>query len=949
MAFDLGTLLAKLGLDTSQFEKGMADADKSMNKLTDGASKVSNAMVAIGTGAAAVGLAKTVEGWVRAADEAAVSFGMLELAIKRAGSDASARGIAEFSKQLMVTANMEDEAAMGAAAMLVKFGANEEQIKKLLPLIADMGAQSHNYEGAAMAIGRALTGQTRGLVQYGVILDEDTKKLMDNMSESEKFAFLLDKIGAKVTGNAELVRNSWGGARDQIKIQAGEMAEALGDIFKDDFIEQANNAAAAMKSIAEAMAGAPQIVKTGVEFSVLVGGAALTGAALAKFLSLLGVGVGVAGGVALGVGAGVAIAADQAAQAGDRALGFGTREDRMRIQGDAEQRFFKFVWENGGFANVAEKIGKAYDSVKLGFDKSVLGQGKNWRDPSQYVSPYSSEYGDAGGNALFGDLASMWDRNEGPETWSGDAGAAIKAEADAKKKSVSDNRRAQDALDKWVLDQQRTTADAMANRAAQYADAEQKAMQDAYDADYAMYQQREKDAADLQATIDAATAKERAAIEAFNSSILSTLQGGGIGGIAGAAGAVQFGAAAVGPIGQIVDAVEGLFSNIASTISGVADSIGGLASEVLGGLPLGQGGQFAGKAAGRFAGAYESFFGAGGNFLSSAMSFDPMKMASGGAAFALAGPKLSADLYAAGAAAFADLVSQTEAYSRVQAASERLWGKLVSAIEPATYQVDALVGMIEVFGDALQAVIAPFFGDADLAETAFNGLLTAVHFVAGAFLQANSVITGFAMGVGQFVIALMENIATSWMFSDAQREAAHGFTDSATVANYNANVARDAWENMDPRTFADIGRNADRADEGLGALANELQKSVTNIPEWYHIQQAMENAGRGGGGASLFEGNLSADLASTPGGNVGGGRGGRRGVTGTGGVAVGNGSPRPGEPLQERGDIFNIAGDLIVQTDDPDRVGQAIQRKREMGSYINTGSAYAAAMPGRNG
>jgi hypothetical protein len=853
MAFDLGTLLAKLRLNTSQFEKGMADADKSMRKLTDGAGKVSDAMVTIGTGAAAVGLYKTVESWVNAADEAAVSFGMLELAIKRAGSDASAQGIAEFSKQLTVTANMEDEAAMGAAAMLTKFGANEQQIKKLLPLIADMGAQSHNYEDAAMVISRALGGQTRGLVQYGVILDEDTKKLMDHMSESEKFAFLFDKIGAKVTGDAELIRNSWGGARDQIKIQSGEMAKALGDIFKDDFIDSANAAATAIKLIADVIATAPPVVKTAIEFSVIVGGSALTGAALAKFLGLLGVGVGMGTMAAVG-GAGGAGAAGLMIGGGINSLINKVGENSAELDAiDAEIA----ALASGDYSSL--NLPKAGGPIQMGeFKIPTLS-----KDQIEEQNKAAKEH-----------AAALEKAREAAERF---------AKSINPPESYTRNMWEQgNELGMLTLESSLKFDEANSNL--------QKGVSGSI-VELMLLASTTNDLANIQRDAAEATAHE---IEAQERGLadMTTIFGALSGALSGdftAAGSL-IGDAAAPAIGTALGTV--IAPGIGSAVGG---AVGGFLTDLVSFLPDLIGNKLTG-------GARETYEGA----MSGAAPGVIVGMLSGPLGL-ITGPLA----VSAGAlvGAFTSMVEQTNAYAEIQSAMERQWQKLIDTLEPSGEKLTAAIEMIEQAGDAVAEVFDVFmaanFGD---PFDVFLGALQVGSMVVLAFvesvaetIEALTAMVMYPLNVMGYEARVWAGLEDTYQTLRSLNASASAAADSADAASRNiANATVDSL-NAEARARQKAIDDAQRREDFLAAkeaakaeamaaatghatdALNTLADSISNVPQWYRTNAYA--AGAAGGG--LATGGIPGTRGQTAGGGRIIGRGGSTGVTGTGGASVG--------------------------------------------------------------
>lgn len=100
--------------------------------------------------------------------------------------------------------------------------------------------QLGDIEQAALAINKALAGQTRGLLQYGISLSDSEKKTYDKMKVEEKSAFLQEKLSKSVGGFNEIFATSGIGIRKNFEnafgdefttVIGGYVSSAIGGIF----------------------------------------------------------------------------------------------------------------------------------------------------------------------------------------------------------------------------------------------------------------------------------------------------------------------------------------------------------------------------------------------------------------------------------------------------------------------------------------------------------------------------------------------------------------------------------------------------------------------------------------------------------------------------------------------------------------------------------------------
>ena len=122
-----------------------------------------------------------------------------------------------------------DEVQLAGAQELAIHLKKADTLKKLIPVMNDLivkqdgvKASSATATSVASLLGKAMDGNTSALKRAGIMLTYHQKKVMENGTEDERAAVLIEALSAKVGGlNAELARTPAG--------QAQQAANAFGD------------------------------------------------------------------------------------------------------------------------------------------------------------------------------------------------------------------------------------------------------------------------------------------------------------------------------------------------------------------------------------------------------------------------------------------------------------------------------------------------------------------------------------------------------------------------------------------------------------------------------------------------------------------------------------------------------------------------------------------------
>ena len=64
------------------------------------------------------------------------------------------------------------KSVLGAERTLIAFGAQRDQLPKLVDAVIDLGTKTGDVAGAAFLVGKAIQGETTSLSRYGIFVDQ---------------------------------------------------------------------------------------------------------------------------------------------------------------------------------------------------------------------------------------------------------------------------------------------------------------------------------------------------------------------------------------------------------------------------------------------------------------------------------------------------------------------------------------------------------------------------------------------------------------------------------------------------------------------------------------------------------------------------------------------------------------------------------------------------------
>lgn len=208
-------------------------ASKTINGVGDSATKTGHkfkkAGVAIGVGLAAVGVALLKFGAdsVQAFADADAQQRKLAFAFEKfpALADTSQQALQRLNTELQKKTRFDDDAIASAQANIAQYGLTGDEIKKLTPLMLDYAAKTgKDVTTASSDLGKAILGNGKALKNIGVDF-EDTGSAAGNLQQ------LLDGLGSKVSGFAEVDVQTASGKLENMKNRFGEIQEKVGSLL----------------------------------------------------------------------------------------------------------------------------------------------------------------------------------------------------------------------------------------------------------------------------------------------------------------------------------------------------------------------------------------------------------------------------------------------------------------------------------------------------------------------------------------------------------------------------------------------------------------------------------------------------------------------------------------------------------------------------------------------
>lgn len=246
MSQEVGALHYDLDIDDKKLTGALDGADKKVegfgakvSKHWEGATAASQKFM---LGIAAVGAATVAFGVqsVKAYNDATEATTKLRtnLLNVKGATDEHVKSLEKQASKLQSIGVIEDDVIKAGMSQLATFNLQGKTIEKVTPKIADMVAQlkGHNATSEDMVginnlVGKVLTGNVGALSRYGVTLDENQKKVLENGTEAEKAAKLVEVLSQNYGNVNEKLRQTPQGQITALKNAFGDLQEGVGELI----------------------------------------------------------------------------------------------------------------------------------------------------------------------------------------------------------------------------------------------------------------------------------------------------------------------------------------------------------------------------------------------------------------------------------------------------------------------------------------------------------------------------------------------------------------------------------------------------------------------------------------------------------------------------------------------------------------------------------------------
>ncbi len=201
-------------------------------------------------GLAVVGLAKGIMDFADEAEKAYKTQAKAEKSINDAlYSNMTARGESQknidnevkayksLASELQKVGVIGDEVTLSGMGVMTQMGLTAQQVKDMTPLIQDLAVKqnglnvsSDDYKQISQSVANMVNVGKLTLQNYGIQVSDVERKQFKSMSQSERYAFIMNKLKNSVAGANEAMAKTSGGKIQQMNNALGDCEERIGAI-----------------------------------------------------------------------------------------------------------------------------------------------------------------------------------------------------------------------------------------------------------------------------------------------------------------------------------------------------------------------------------------------------------------------------------------------------------------------------------------------------------------------------------------------------------------------------------------------------------------------------------------------------------------------------------------------------------------------------------------------
>lgn len=210
---------------------------KAFGNATKESMKKAAKYTAIGFGALTAATGVFLKQSIDAAKEKLKADKLLEANLKRTNNYSidKINSLKDEAGALQDLGVIGDDAIVAGAGQLAMYKLSHDQIKKTMPVLGDMIAKEKGFNATqedsiamADAIGKAVSGKTKGLLKYGVELTAAEEKVFKTMKAEKRLDFIVKKVNKSIGGTNKALRETDEGKIVSAQGAFGDMQAEVG-------------------------------------------------------------------------------------------------------------------------------------------------------------------------------------------------------------------------------------------------------------------------------------------------------------------------------------------------------------------------------------------------------------------------------------------------------------------------------------------------------------------------------------------------------------------------------------------------------------------------------------------------------------------------------------------------------------------------------------------------
>lgn len=151
--------------------------------------------------------------------------------------DGQVKAYKDLASQLQDVGVIGDEVTLSGMGLMTQMGLTTDQVKTMTPLLQDLAVKqfglnvsTDQYKEVSQSVATMVNMGKLSLQKYGIQVTDVERKQFKSMSQSERFAFVMDKLKNSVAGANEAMAQTAGGKIQQMNNAIGDCEEQVGKL-----------------------------------------------------------------------------------------------------------------------------------------------------------------------------------------------------------------------------------------------------------------------------------------------------------------------------------------------------------------------------------------------------------------------------------------------------------------------------------------------------------------------------------------------------------------------------------------------------------------------------------------------------------------------------------------------------------------------------------------------